>query len=296
MEIFGTYKPITYFCSEILNTIGDYSMTKLQFTKMHGCGNDYIYIDCLSNDVGKNFLDATSSISKLAVRLSDRHKGIGSDGLVFILPSATAELRMRMFNADGTEAEMCGNAARCVGKYAYEHHMTDKTDFTLETKAGIKTVHLNTRQGQVIDVSINMGIPAMGPQTGYEEYKLHCVDMGNPHAVIFVEDLSKIDVKTLGSAIECLPIFPQKTNVEFAEVLTSDEIRLRVWERGTGETLACGTGACATAVAAYRAGFTTNNVTIHLLGGDLHVCQDSKTGEILLTGDAEEVFFGEITL
>lgn len=259
----------------------------MRFTKMHGCGNDYVYVDCFSEQVNEP--------GQVAQRVSDRHTGIGSDGLVLIMPSEVADLRMRMFNADGTEAEMCGNASRCVGKYAYEHNLTDKTDLLLETKSGIKRLRLHTVGHEVQSVTVNMGRPVEGETVVHEGRILHTIGMGNPHAVMFVGDLAEVDVHSSGATIEVLPCYPNKTNVEFAEVLSRKEIRLRVWERGTGETMACGTGACATAVAAMNQGLTDNDVTIHLTGGELQISLNDE-GEVLMTGPAEEVFTGSIQL
>ena len=254
---------------------------------MHGCGNDYIYIDCFREDV--------SNPSELAVRFSNRHTGIGSDGLVLIMPSERANLRMRMFNADGTEAQMCGNASRCVARYAYEHGLVTTTDMTLETLAGIRQLHIHLRDNKVYAVSVNMGKAQVTGEMKHKGLRIITIDIGNPHAVVFVEDLSKTDVPGLGSEIETLPCFPNRTNVEFAQIISSNEIRMQVWERGTGETMACGTGACAVAFAAFSDNKTLPDTTLHLSGGDLQV-SIKQTGEILMTGPAEEVFSGTIKI
>lgn len=276
----------------------------MRFTKMHGIGNDYIYIDATKNVITNPEL--------LAKKLSDRHYGIGSDGLVLIMPSVICDFRMRMFNPDGTEAEMCGNASRCVAKYVYDNKMTDKTNFTLETGAGIKILSIHKNPENIVDtVTIDMGTPILEPEKipvlASEEmvlnkslvvldkkYKINCISMGNPHCVIFTEGIGLTDVTHLGPIIENHPMFPKKTNVEFAEVVDEHNIKMRVWERGTGETLACGTGACATLVAAVLNGYTTNDVTLHLIGGDLQIKWNKKTGHVLMTGPAETVFEGEI--
>lgn len=274
------------------------------FTKMHGAGNDYVYIDCCNNP-------QPVDPSCLAVVLSDRHRGIGSDGLVLILPSEIADFRMRMFNADGTEAQMCGNASRCVGKFVYEHKLTDKTSLTLETLAGIKHLLLHVENNkEVKKVSVMMG-RSMVKQATYISvpnnvsddlkcfvavHKFTDVNVGNPHTVCFVDSLETTDIHKLGSEIEILPIYPEKTNVEFVEIINRNEIRMRVWERGTGETMACGTGACASVAAAIAAGITDNEVTVHLLGGDLNISIDTTTNEITMTGPAEEVFNGTFNI
>lgn len=298
----NTPKKISFTKSEgweSLSTIPMSTPEKISFTKMHGAGNDYVYIDCMQS---MPFDPAT-----LAVRVSDRHKGIGSDGLVLILPSEIADFRMRMFNADGTEAQMCGNASRCVGKYVYEHKLTAKTNLTLETLAGIKHLSLILNDGKVEQVSVMMGkAEVQKPKhiTADDElldsflrtHSMTQVNIGNPHAVYFVDDTEQTDVHGLGAQIEILPCFPEKTNVEFVEIISRNEIRMRVWERGTGETMACGTGACAAVAAAVAADLTDNDVIVHLLGGDLHIAIDIQSGEIMMTGQAEEVFAGVMTM
>ena len=267
-------------------------MKKIPFVKMQGAGNDYIYIDCFATPI-----DYLGDIHELARRMSDRHFGVGGDGIVLIMPSDNGcDVRMRMFNSDGSEAEMCGNASRCVAKYAYEHSIVKSTDFTLQTKAGIKTIHVNTDSFNIVkSATVDMGEPAVLPSgaTIPGGFKYTSVSMGNPHCVIFVDDITDALVHTEGPKIEnCIEAFPNKTNVEFAHVINQNEIRMRVWERGAGETLACGTGACATLVAAVVNGLCDNKATLHLLGGDLVIEWNKKTGRILMTGPAEYAFEG----
>lgn len=268
---------------------------------MHGAGNDYIYINGMTQTIVEP--------ERLAVRMSDRHFGIGSDGLVLILPSETADFRMRMFNSDGSEAQMCGNASRCVGKYVYDNRLTDKKEITLETKAGIKVLHLNVTAGRVESVRVDMGEPELRPERipvalpgeravdvplpiGDTTYRMTCVSMGNPHAVIFVPRLDEIDVHAVGALAERHVFFPERCNIEFAEIVSPSEIRMRVWERGAGETLACGTGACATLAAAVLNGLTGRRATLHLLGGNLDI-EWRADNHIYMTGGAETVFEGE---
>lgn len=275
---------------------------KIRFAKMHGIGNDYIYVDCL--------LHTLDNPEHLAHLWSDRHKGIGSDGLVLILPSATCDFRMRMFNADGSEAEMCGNAARCIGKYVYDFGLTDKTRLTLETKAGVRTLTLFVENGKVERVTVDMGepiwetarIPVDLPQQRIvdvqvfiadEVYDITCVSMGNPHTVVFNADIDNLDLARRGAAIEYSELFPQRTNVEFVQVIDDTHLRMRVWERGAGETMACGTGACAALVAAVQNHKTQREVEVSLLGGQLQVAWKDD-GHVYLTGTATLVFEGEI--
>lgn len=276
----------------------------MKFTKMHGIGNDYIYVNAIEEKV--------ENPAELSKRLSKYHFGVGSDGLVLIMESKVADFRMRMFNPDGTEAEMCGNASRCVAKYVYEKGLTTKTKFTIETGAGIKNVWLHIADGDVKTVTIDMGEPILKPSliptilTDAEpvlmqkltnangEYMVNCVSMGNPHCVIFRESIALVDIKKEGPAIECHPAFPKKTNVEFAEVIDSSTIKMRVWERGTGETLACGTGACATLVAARLNGLCDNKVTLKLLGGDLQIEWNEADNHIYMTGAAVTIFEGRV--
>lgn len=275
---------------------------EVRFTKMHGAGNDYIYLN--------GFEPVVEDLPALARAVSDRHFGVGSDGLVVIMPSEVADFRMRMYNSDGSEAEMCGNASRCIGKYVYERGLTTKTSVTLETLAGIKILNLHVRDGRVEKVTVDMGVPELRPEhvparsvdpkkkvnepeeVGGRIYNITAVSMGNPHAVIFVDKITDSLVLGEGPALECAPIFPRKANIEFAKVLDRNNIEMRVWERGTGETLACGTGACATAVAAVLNGLTDRSVDIHLTGGTLSIVWDETTGHVMMTGPAAFVADG----
>jgi diaminopimelate epimerase len=276
----------------------------MKFTKMHGIGNDYIYIN--------GFEEQLENPGELSIRLSDRHKGVGSDGLVIILPSSKADFRMQMFNADGSEAEMCGNAARCIGKYVYEKGMTDKTELTLETLAGIKTLQLFLdERNNVVSVTVDMGKPVLEPEkipttlpgkkivnfpVSFDgiNYAITCVSMGNPHTVIFTENIANMDIEKIGKKIENAPIFPRRTNVEFIEVIDKSRIKMRVWERGSGETMACGTGACASVVAGVLNGLVSRKATVELLGGNLEIEWNENDEHVYLTGPAETVFEGEI--
>ncbi len=274
----------------------------MKFTKMHGAGNDYVYVD--------GFREQVENPSALAVAVSDRHFGVGSDGLILILPSARADVRMRMFNADGSEAEMCGNGVRCVAKYAYDHGLVQREEITVETVAGVLPLQLFTGgSGKVEKVRVDMGeprltrgeIPMTGPAgervVGQEltilerTFQITCVYMGNPHCVIFVENLTDFPVAQFGPLIENYPQFPKRTNVEFVEVVGPGEVRQRTWERGAGETLACGTGAAAVTVAGVLTGRTGRRLINHLLGGDLEM-EWTEAGSVLMTGPAVEVFQG----
>ena len=268
----------------------------MKFDKMQGTGNDYVYVDARYETI--------ENPETLAIQISDRHFGVGSDGLVLIMNSSIADFRMRMFNADGSEAAMCGNASRCIGKYVYEKQWTSKTEITLETNSGIKILRLETDGGIVRKVSVDMGsprleaaqIPVSYPDTmnvPVDGLNFTCVSMGNPHAVTFVENVAQFDVETTGRRVENHPLFPERTNVEFVEILAHDRIRMRVWERGSGETLACGTGACATLVAAVLNGKAARKATLELLGGEVEVEWHETTGNVTLTGGAEFVFSGE---
>ncbi|MBD5195028.1 MAG: diaminopimelate epimerase [Bacteroidales bacterium] len=268
----------------------------MAFSKMHGAGNDYIYIDATKQ--------IPSDLSDLARKMSDVHFGIGSDGLVAILNSDVADFRMRMFNSDGSEAEMCGNATRCIAKYVYEKGLTDKTTITLETLAGVKILYLSVSNGVVDSVTVDMGAPQLKPELvpvasantevkiaeietiGNKTYKITGVSMGNPHAVIFVDDITDEMVLEEGPVLEVAEIFPRKANIEFAKVIDRNKIEMRVWERGTGETFACGTGACATAVAGVLNGLTDRKVELKLKGGSLFINWDEETGHVLMTGPA----------
>ena len=246
----------------------------IKFTKMHGLGNDYVYIDAINQKIDNE--------SSLACFVSNRHFGVGSDGLILICKSDVADFKMRMFNQDGSEAEMCGNGIRCVGKFVYDKGLTDKTTVDIETLAGIKTLKLNIKDRTVETIRVDMGEPIFEPEkipvisnqnpvtdlkigVFDEEFKFSCVSMGNPHAITIVDNVANFDVQKYGEKIEVNKLFPKKTNVEFAEILDRQNIKMRVWERGTGETLACGTGACATAVACNLNNFTDNHVFIELL-------------------------------
>ena len=273
------------------------------FTKMQGLGNDYIYVNCLEETV--------PDPSGTARKISDRHFGVGSDGLVLILPDEQADFRMRMFNSDGSESEMCGNAARCVGKYIHDRGLSDQEEIRLMTGAGLKILQLNVREGKTESVRVDMGEPILEAEripttlSGLqvintpvealgETYSATCVSMGNPHAVIFVDDPDSFDVHGIGPVIENYPIFPRKTNVEFVKVADREHLRMRVWERGAGETMACGTGACATLVAAVLNGFSERKATLLLNGGPLTVEWDQETNHVFQEGPAEFVFDGEI--
>jgi diaminopimelate epimerase len=273
----------------------------MQFWKMHGLGNDFIVIDNRDGKVGE-----TEAI-ELARKLCDRHFSVGADGLLLLSNSSVAEVRMRIFNADGSEAEMCGNGVRCFAKYCYENGIVKKNEFTVETLAGPKQVWLTVRNGVVQTVRVDMGtaewerskIPMFGEGTCIncdlrvegENYRVTCLSMGNPHCVVFVENVEKFPVEYVGPIIENHEAFPQKTNVEFVQLLKGDEIKVRVWERGCGETLACGTGACASAVAAHRVANTAPRVKVHLTGGILEV---SVASHVYMSGPAEKVFEGKL--
>lgn len=273
----------------------------MRFTKMHGCGNDYIYINCLAETV--------TEPERLAIAMSERHFGVGADGLVLILPSETGDFRMRMFNLDGSEGEMCGNAVRCIGKYVYERGLTQKREIALETAGGMKYLMLDVRDGIVESVTVDMGAPILtaekipvqsetSPVIGLAAEVLDrtlvftCVSMGNPHAVTFVAETETYPVERYGRAAEILPLFPRKANIEFVEVLARDRIRMRVWERGSGETLACGTGACASVVACVLNGYTDRKVAVELQGGTLTVEWREADGHVFMTGPAAFSFDG----
>lgn len=278
----------------------------MKFTKMQGIGNDYVYVNCFEETV-----DDPSKVSKI---VSDRHFGIGSDGLVLITPSDKADFRMRMFNADGSEGKMCGNASRCIGKYVYDNHLTDKTEITLETLSGIKYLKLFPENGSVRTVEVNMGEAVLVPKdipmnaegetfinkpisVNGKEVNITAVSMGNPHAVIFTSGIDTLRLEDIGPAYENHLLFPEQVNTEFAEVIDSRTLKMRVWERGSGETWACGTGACATAVAACLNGHCKQGgeITIHLRGGDLFITY-LENGQVLMRGPAEKVFDGNIDL
>ena len=274
----------------------------LRFTKMQGLGNDYVYIDATKANI--------ENPSELSKYISDRHFGVGSDGLILICPSDKADFRMRMFNSDGSEAEMCGNGIRCVGKFVYDKKLTDRTLVTIETKAGIKVLKLNVKDEEVDTVRVDMGtpilesekIPVITDEKLAQNLRLNaldksfdftCVSMGNPHAVTVVDNVSDFDVKKYGSILEINEVFPNKTNVEFVEIKNPENIKMRVWERGTGETLACGTGACASVVACNLNGLTKRSVNVELLGGNLNV-ELGEDNHVYMTGPAVTVFEGEL--
>ncbi|EGK04062.1 diaminopimelate epimerase [Dysgonomonas mossii] len=278
-------------------------MKKLKFTKMHGAGNDYIYMN--------GFIQEIEDPSALAIRLSNRNFGIGSDGLVLILPSENSDFRMQMFNSDGSEAEMCGNASRCVGKYVYDNGLTTKKEIALETKAGVKYITLLEGDEKARKVTVDMGEPILDPvqipvkvdkepvlnfplDIDGKIWEISCVSMGNPHAVVFTTGIKELDLPVIGPKFEKHPIFPRKTNTEFIEVVDRKTLNMRVWERGAGETLACGTGACAAAVAAILNGYCDRKITIHLIGGDLEIEWDEQNNHVYMTGEAVTVFEGEI--
>lgn len=278
----------------------------VKFTKMHGCGNDYIYVNC--------FTEKIEEPSVIAKKVSDRHFGIGSDGLILICPSETADFKMRMFNADGSEGKMCGNGIRCVAKYVYDNGMTDKEVITVETLSGIKTLQLAVSEGRVQAVTVDMGSPVLTPSqipvkcegdrminqpvsVGGKEYYITCVSMGNPHAVVFTEEeVTALNLEKIGPLFENHEIFPDRVNTEFIHVIDETTIDMRVWERGSGETLACGTGACASVVACVLNHKTEDEVLVHLLGGDLEVRYDREKNTVLLTGPAEFICTGEIAI
>lgn len=276
----------------------------MRFTKMHGIGNDYIYVNC--------FEETVNDPEKVSVILSDRHKGIGSDGLVLIMPSDKADFRMRIFNADGSEAMMCGNATRCIGKYVYDNGLTDKTDVTLETNSGIKYLKLFVSDGKVESVTVDMGKAILVPrkipvnselerfigqplEIDGKEWRVTCVSMGNPHAVVFTEGIDDMELEKLGPKFENYSLFPNRINTEFIEVIDSRTMRMRVWERGSGETFACGTGTCAAVVAACLNGICRQDeeILVHLRGGDLRITYRSD-GTVMMTGPAARVFDGTV--
>ncbi|OEF99092.1 diaminopimelate epimerase [Vulcanibacillus modesticaldus] len=276
----------------------------MEFTKMHGLGNDFVVVPHLK--------DVPKKVNQLAIDICDRHFGVGADGLVFILPSDSADVRMRIFNADGSEAEQCGNAIRCVAKYVYDHDIVKKEQLRIETLAGIQFVklHIESNEDIVSKVEVDMGEPILSGElipTTFEDdlivdktleidgvkFKFTGVSMGNPHAVIFVDDAINFDVEKWGPKIETHPLFPKKTNVEFVTVKSDTELDMRVWERGVGQTLACGTGACATGVASVLTGNTSRDVTVHLKGGDLRIVWNEKDNKVYMTGEAKEVFTGK---
>ena len=275
----------------------------IKFTKMHGLGNDYVYIDAINQKIENE--------SSLAKFVSNRHFGIGSDGLILICKSNVADFKMRMFNSDGSEAEMCGNGIRCVGKFVYDKGLTNKTTVKIETLAGIKTLILNIKEGKVETARVDMGEPILEAEkipviskeqpvknlvleAEEKKFKFTCVSMGNPHAITIVDDTKKFDVEKYGRILEVDKAFPKKANIEFVQIADKENIKMRVWERGAGETLACGTGACATAVACNLNGLTDRKVNIELLGGTLNIEWNETDNHIYMTGPAVTVFDGEL--
>ncbi|MBO5259304.1 MAG: diaminopimelate epimerase [Agathobacter sp.] len=275
----------------------------MKFTKMHGCGNDYVYVNLFEEEI--------KDVAAFSIKVSDRHFGIGSDGVITIGPSDVADFRMRIYNADGSEAEMCGNGIRCVAKYVYDHKLTDQTEISVESGAGIKYLTLYVENGKVAQVRVDMGEPILQPElipveaegekvvdelieAAGKQWNMTCVSMGNPHAVVFVDDVENFELEKYGPAFENHPRFPKRTNTEFVHVISRTEASMRVWERGSAETWACGTGTCATVMACILNGYTDNKVLVHLRGGDLTIEYDEKTNHIFMTGPATEVFEGEI--
>jgi diaminopimelate epimerase len=275
----------------------------MRFTKMQGCGNDYIYVDCFRQPVPHD-------PAGLSRAISDRHFGVGGDGLILICPSDKADARMRMFNADGSEAEMCGNGVRCVAKFVYDHGLVRKPTLRVETGRGVLTLELEVAGGAVCQVRVDMGEPILaaaqipttlpgGPpqdvplEVGGQTLRVTCVSMGNPHCITFVDEITDAQVLGLGPQVERHPAFPRRVNAEFVRVNRPDDVTLRVWERGSGETLACGTGACAVAVAGVLTGRTQRRVTAHLPGGDLRLHWSEADNHVYMTGPAVEVFSGD---
>jgi diaminopimelate epimerase len=277
----------------------------MKFTKMHGCGNDYVYVNCLKEKI--------EHPAEVAQKISNRHFGVGSDGMILICPSEIADFRMRMYNADGSEGAMCGNGVRCIAKYVYDYGLTDKTYVTLETNAGIKYLDLTVENGKVSMVKVDMGAPITEPAkipaisdkdkivdepilVDGKEYHITCVSMGNPHGIVFVEDTNAIEIEKIGPKFEHHEMFPDRTNTEFIQVIDRNHIKMRVWERGSGETLACGTGTCASVYACILNGLTDTSVDVHLLGGCIHIDYDEEKHTIYMTGPAKVSFDGEIDL
>lgn len=273
----------------------------MKFTKMQGLGNDYVYVNCLKETVVHP--------SEMAIRVSDRHFGIGADGLILIRPSVKADFEMEMYNADGSRGEMCGNGIRCVAKYVYDYGLTDKTRISVDTLGGVKELELTVEEGKVKLVKVDMGKPVLEPpripivteadvvinqpiQVNGLEYRMTGVSMGNPHAVVFLEDIKSLDIEKTGPLFEHHVCFPKRINTEFVRVVDRHTVEMRVWERGSGETLACGTGACAVTVACVLNGLTEEEITVKLLGGDLQIQWDRENDTVYMTGPAEIVFEG----
>jgi len=281
----------------------------LKFTKMHGLGNDYVYVDCVKECPDK----LVNNLSKVAEFVSDRHFGIGSDGLVLIMPSNVADFRMRMFNSDGSEAEMCGNAIRCVGKYVYDNSLTKKTNVSIETLGGIKVLDMTVKNNQVVMVRVDMGEPILNPsdipvksdkdrfisqpvEIDGEIYNVTCVSMGNPHAITYVDNVMNFPLEKVGPKMEVHSLYPKKINSEFVQIIDRNTLKMRVWERGAGETMACGTGASAVLVASVLNDVSERKATVKLLGGDLVIEWNEKDNHVYMTGPAVKVFEGEIDL
>ena len=272
----------------------------MKFTKMHGCGNDYVYVNGFEEHI------PDEKKSELAIRLSNRNFGIGSDGLIFINPGKIAEFEMEMYNADGSRSEMCGNGIRCVGKYIYDHGLSDKTQISVESAGAVK-------YGKIEKVRVNMGSPILESKlvpvisdnekvidesinVCSNEYKMTCVSMGNPHAVVFMEDVENLDIDAIGPYFENHERFPKRTNTEFVKIIDRNHVFMRVWERGTGETLACGTGCCATAVACVLNNLTDERVNVKVLGGNIEIEWDRKENVVYMTGPATVSFEGDIKI
>jgi len=277
----------------------------MKFTKMQGLGNDYVYVNC--------FQETIENPSEVAVKVSNRNFGVGSDGLILIRPSKVADFEMEMYNADGSRGEMCGNGIRCVGKYVYDYGLTDKTSISVETLGGMKHLDLKVEDGKVKQVKVDMGSPKLVPAdipiladgdsvidapilVEGTEYRMTGVSMGNPHTVVYIDDVQGLEIEKIGPKFEHHERFPKRINTEFAKVLDRNTVEMRVWERGSGETLACGTGACAVAVASILNGLTENKVTVKLLGGDLQIEWDRESNKVYMTGPAEVSFEGEIKI
>lgn len=274
----------------------------MKFTKMEGCGNDYVYVN--------GFEEKIDNPNEVAIAVSDRHFGIGSDGLIIINPSEVADFKMCMYNADGSEGKMCGNGIRCVAKYVYDFNLTDKDVITVETLSGIKTLKLNVENGKVKTVRVNMGAPILEcdkvpvkyddekminkpVKVDEKTFNITCVSMGNPHAVTFINDTDNLEIEKIGPKFENNEIFPDKVNTEFIQIIDKKTVKMRVWERGSGETFACGTGACASVVASVLNRLTENKVTVKLLGGELEIEYNQDENTVYMTGPARVVFTGE---
>lgn len=281
--------------------------TGMKFTKMHGCGNDYVYVD------GSREKIESEKKPELVRRLSDRHFGIGGDGVIFINPAEDADFEMEMYNADGSRSEMCGNGIRCVAKYVYDKGLTDKTELCIVSAGKKKQISLTVEEGKAVRIRVNMGEPELcarkvpvksekqqvidEPVTvGDTQYRMTCVSMGNPHAVVFMDDVEHLEIEKIGPLFEHHACFPNRTNTEFVRVIDRNTVQMRVWERGTGETLACGTGTCATVVASVLNGLTDEKVTVQVRGGEIEVYWDRKKNLVYMTGPATHVFDGEVEI